>query len=497
MTKYTTIKFFFFISFFPVWISRSNLNFYEILFAITLFLIIPFLIIFTIFKEKNFSKNYFLYLIAFIFTYGLDNHLGLKSGIDNSMYLIFNQQNIYDPGFALFNYLVGISIFFLISIFVFILIKISDFKFIKIILIFMLTIGIFNFFDSSKSYKQIVNFEKNIEINNFKKTTLVLIFDSMSGINNHESQHLEGKEFLKISDKFFKKFDFHIYNNARSIIDHTQASIVNLTNLTDDITYDETNQKFKNSLGFDNYIQKTNNYFQPWKQTKNLLFEKFNQISVYQGIATNYCDTNKVFKCLTFNPFNSKEFIDGFKNTTLSKVVSINKMNGSITSHYIWRILNQFRITDSMIMPDIERPLLQNALKKVENDIYSQKYDLIFLHILVPHLPYGFGEKCNFDGSKSLNISFLDEREKIRLYNNERVCVIKFLDNFLSNIKDNNRLDNLDIIILGDHGSKTIEAINKETRNFSTILAHRNVTIKHYEDNTKITIQEFFKNYFN
>ena len=48
-----------------------------------------------------------------------------------------------------------------------------------------------------------------------------------------------------------------------------------------------------------------------------------------------------------------------------------------LSFHYIWRILLQFRIIDSMSIPEGERPVLEDN-KKVKNDIYSKKFDLIF-----------------------------------------------------------------------------------------------------------------------
>ena len=46
-------------------------------------------------------------------------------------------------------------------------------------------------------------------------------------------------------------------------------------------------------------------------------------------MAINFCDVEKVFKCNTFNPFKQRNFIEGFKNTKLSRIISINQMNGS------------------------------------------------------------------------------------------------------------------------------------------------------------------------
>ena len=259
------------------------------------------------------------------------------------------------------------------------------------------------FFDSAKSYKQFREFEKDVNIKNFKKTTLILVFDAMAGINTYESQGIHGERFLRISDKFFKKFDFHVYDNARSISTQTPTSFVNLTNLTSNIKYNKLHREYRDSLDNGGYYQKTDNYFQVWKQSKNLLFKKFNQVSVYQGMAINFCEVDKVFKCHTYNPFKQRNFIEGFKDTILSRIVSINKMNGSIVAHYIWRVLLQFRLIDSLAIPESERPALKDTINKVENDIYSKKYDLIFFHAIIPHMPFGYTSECKYDGSLSFH----------------------------------------------------------------------------------------------
>lgn len=494
MTNYKIIKIFFLISFFPVWIVRSNLNFNEIIFSITLFLIVPFLITFAILKEKNYLKNHFLYIISLIVVYGIDNHLGLRNAIDDIIHSIFDKPDFMDHGFGVYKYFAGIMILFVLSLVFFILIKNSDFKLIKVIFIFMSTICLFNFFDTAKNYKQFIEFEKDANIKSFKKTTLILVFDAMAGINTYESQGIHGERFLRISDKFFKKFDFHVYDNARTISTQTATSFVNLTNLTTDIKYNKLHREYRDSLDKGGYYKKTKNYFQVWKQSKNLLFKKFNQVSVYQGMAINFCEVNEVFKCHTYNPFKQRNFIEGFKNTILSRIVSINQMNGSIVAHYIWRVFLQIRLIDSLAIPESERPALHETIKKVENDIYSQKYDLIFFHAIIPHMPFGYTSECKYDGSLSFNISFMSEEKKMRIFNNERVCVINFLDKFLSDLRNNHNLDNLEIIILGDHGSKALESQNDA---LSPLLAYRNFESSYYRNDAKITIQEFFKDYFN
>jgi len=87
----------------------------------------------------------------------------------------------------------------------------------------------------------------------------------------------------------------------------------------------------------------------------------------------------------------------------------------------------------------------------------------------------------------------MDDKKITEIYNNERICVIRFLDKFLSNIKKNKMLNNLDIVILGDHGSKNSAGGD----DLSTLLIQRNNTTKYLSLNKKITIQEYFKRFQN
>ena len=57
----------------------------------------------------------------------------------------------------------------------------------KIFLITMFTFFIFNIFDNTKSYKKIPFFDNNPN-QDFEKSTLVIIWDEMSGLNSLSSK---------------------------------------------------------------------------------------------------------------------------------------------------------------------------------------------------------------------------------------------------------------------------------------------------------------------
>ena len=55
-------------------------------------------------------------------------------------------------------------------------------------------------------------------------------------------------------------------------------------------------------------------------------------------------------------------------------------------------------------------------------DLISNDYDLIFLHLLVPHKLYGFNKQCNYDVKLSNLNYFLSDSEHIERHNIERNC---------------------------------------------------------------------------
>ena len=127
-------------------------------------------------------------------------------------------------------------------------------------------------------------------------------------------------------------------------------------------------------------------------------------VSVFQNLHINYCIDifQNIKKCDQYNPFNQSNYIKGFKNTFLSRVMSAWKINGSSISAITWRFLMEYRLIDTTFSPYGEKATFYNLLEKIKYDIESKKFDLIFAHSLVPHKPYGYNENCEYDGKLSL-----------------------------------------------------------------------------------------------
>ena len=74
-------NFLIFISFFPTFVTRSNLSISEIIFTTFVFLIPLILINYFISIKKNFNNPLYKIYISIIIAVGIDNNLGLWNGV--------------------------------------------------------------------------------------------------------------------------------------------------------------------------------------------------------------------------------------------------------------------------------------------------------------------------------------------------------------------------------------------------------------------------------
>jgi len=443
-----------FISFFPTFILRSNLNISEIIYTLFIFMAPALLINYFIAKKKLFNDKFFVLYLSLIITYGIDNHIGLWSGIIQP--LRFDLRDIfgviYIPGF-IFLIIVVLLITYILLI--------AKGKFYNVILVFLLTIFIFNIFDQTKSHNKIVNFKKNTN-NYYNNTAVVFIADEMSGITSFESLSDGGQQFTKQARKFFKKYEFEFYSDISSLNRHTLHSVSAYVNLTEDM-----NTRIK-------HVEASKNYFMEYELKKSSLFEKFNDVSIFQNMHLNYCNFDSITKCESYSPFKNKKYLLGFKDTFLTKIISIWKINGSITAALTWRSLRQIRLIDSILEPEGHKTSFNDLFDNLKKDIESKNYDLIYVHSLVPHRPFGFNKNCNYDGGKSVlnRYKYKAYKDSVEQHNLERNCVLLFFSKFLDDLESSNLINNIDLTILSDHGARTKR--KDPTSELSVIYARKN-----------------------
>ena len=462
----------FFISIFPVFIIRSNFNTIEIVY---IFFIIFLLLFFNFFFLKYINKKSHILIklyLSFIFVYGIDNHLGLFNGLiqPNLNYIFKYFQVVYIPALIIF-------IFLILIIFLF-LIKLNQEKSTKILLITIITLMTFNLFDNSKNYKNITFFE-NYNSKQFNETTVILIFDEMSGLNSLSSESEFGQSVNNNFIKLFNKYNFNYYSSIYSNSKNTVSSIASLINF--EISSTKENRK--------KFVSLSKDYFTEYEIRQNKLFNKYKSISVIQNMHINFCKNSNVTACYQYNPF--KLDIIGAEIDSLSKIISNWNINGSIVAKFLWRLFKQFEIINSTLEPEGEKKFTKEILNYTLKKINSKKFDLVFMHILVPHTPYGYDQNCFYDSKISnLNI-YMTNKNKIKQHNIERNCIINFLDKFMGKI---NNLENKKIFILSDHGSRIDNAKNSS---LSTVFAYKNYNSKNSIEIFEENMHKEFKFLYN
>jgi hypothetical protein len=465
-------NFLIFISFFPVFIFRSNLSINEIIITI-FFFIVPALLINTLLIRKEILNNFFLrFYLSLIIVYGIDNHLGLWNGL-----ILPFKHDIID--FFGIIYVPGIILFFSLSLLVSYFILIGKEKFNNTILAFLLTIFIFGIFDQTKSSNSVNSFKKSVS-KEYTKTDVVIVFDEMAGINSFESSNDTTSTVIPYIKKIFKKYNFKFYADVESLSRNTAASMSALLNFSEDISIRGR------------VLRKSSNYFTEYELTKNVLFNKYQNISIYQNTHIDLCKFKNISKCESYNPFIDKVYLKGFKDTYLTKIISIWKLNGSITSILAWRSLRQLRLIDSILEPEGHKISFPNLFKSLQMDIISKKYDLIFVHTLVPHRPYGFDTKCDYDGSLSLTNRYFSVTKMVKQHNIERKCTFFYLDAFLEKLKKNNTINSINLTILSDHGSRIKRTVDSDLQ---AIFAFRNEKTIYKEINEKRILHNLFIEY--
>ena len=436
------------ISLFPLWSFRANLDFLHFFFIFLIFFFIPLVIHFKIIK--NLSSNFTIFFsawMALLFVYTVDQNIGLWS---SSLKILDTAISQYIKS------LIFLLCFFLLSLSLILIFKKNG---IKIFFSIILSIFIFNILDTSRNLSNFPKIETNNIFDNKKKKSkdqkLILIFDEMSGITSEDSNHISGKEAIEAILEVFKKYNFNIYTNIFSIFISTNKQIPSILNF---IT-SEKQYLFKKKIYPEKYLylNKTNNYFQTYDLNKNSFFDQdyINKIVIYQSMYLNYCNHQKVFRCHQYNPFDKKiKFLPGFKDSIFTKIISAYKNNASATSSIIWRLLRHVNVIDSLLEPEGEKASFKFILDNISKSLENKDVDLVFAHILVPHIPYGFDEKCEYDGSRGTNFNFMTIDQKRSQHNLERICVAYYLDNFFDSLKKKKIFNKLEIMIFSDHDSR-------------------------------------------
>ena len=467
---------------FPLWIFRSNFSFIEIISFFILIVILPFYIHQLFFKNylEKYSKKIYFWLSLITF-YSIDQNLSLWINSNFINYILpINSEHLRVLIFSVITITILNILFF----------TIKD-NLLKILLPFLTVIFVFNLINLNLSYSNFskVNFQKkNYSEKNKVNKKIVIVFDEMSGFNSLESSANNGDFVNEKIKSFFVKNNFDIYFNARSQFKNTEDS------LSTSLNFIKNGDEFiKNKKK--NLTSKSNNYFVINELLSNKFFdlESHENIVVQQSMFLNFCVHSKVISCNQFNPY-SKDlfFLDGFKDTKLTKYLSFLRNNGSIFGHFLWTFFFELRLVDDVLDPIGEKASSRYIFKQLSDLIRVNKNsNLFFSHFLIPHIPYAYDQNCNFNGSKIIEARKMTINEKRIQHNLEKLCVLKFFEEFLDDIKKFEKLSNFEIIIFSDHDSR----IDKNEKENNIIFFHKRINSlrsKIIDDN--ITLNEILIN---
>lgn len=440
------------VTFFPLWLFRSNLEAGEVLLFFVLLFVLPAFLCFKIlnaklgwsvrlFKTRFNTKTFF---VAFLMALSLDHNLGFWG-----LTQIFGFENIEA---TLFGIVTFAAVFLLITM----LLALNFQTTLKTLVSGILAIIAANLLFGEKDIRKLEgsNFvfarapkdEAAKSSTNPGGPTVVIILDEMNGIEGIDLDQPNGPETYRSSRALFKDFGFKTYGSAYSIYAHTMQSISAILNLVVDVG-DTGGFSGENPTYGYNYSLGSNKFFDR---------SRARQIEVFQTYYLNFCQHRRVYRCSTFTSFERPDGkMENFNSGLLSQVAANYKFNtNSVAGHYLHSILLANGAIDGLGFPYHDKAAFENNLIKLQKRIIASPSDrLIFAHYMVPHRPFGYTKGCTYQipDRKLLGRTVAKHRTQHHL---EIMCVNKFLRSLLDGLQSAGVLDQLTIVILSDHGSR-------------------------------------------
>ena len=472
-------------SIFPIWLFKSSFDFNWLLIYFVIIFCIPFFLI--SFSLRNVVGYYVsskltiiqIFIISSIILYGLDQHIGLWEVVN---YFLHRGKGLYVVAIILI-----ISLWFVI----FYMIRRSYFKYIFILLIVTFSYNLISQDKNLKKLESTISFnyyaDSNLIINKSiedVKPVLFIILDEMNGIGSLDTGIKNYEKAKKSYLDIVNNHKFKIYPNSYTLFSTTSESIPRMLNFDNSMTNPDN----------DNYITDHDEYFFTKKLIKNRLFDSLGDKKIYvkQSRGIDYCNNINVVRCDTFNPLSKKilKEID-YANPILSEFISKFSYQNSIFARFLSRFLVELNLVNLSNSPRSDKAYFEKDLSKLLEVIKNEKYDLYFVHFLVPHKPFGFDIKCNYKNFRALNLDSIFMKTQ---HNNEIYCTNLFLNNFLNKMQKLDNYNDFKIIIVSDHGARNSP---EPKDSFSVVTLVKNSMQKPYIDEKIISVQKVVSEFFN
>lgn len=435
--------FYFTLFFFPWSLFRTNF-YYDLNFIIKLLISIIITIISILFMK-------FLFLFSKYFKFISEKFLFTLS------FCIFLELSVIEFD------LIYLRFFILILAFIFVFKFYNNHKIIYSIIIFSISFVFLifikgnyiflkkNFYSTKETNHIQYNFRSELK----KKGLIVIFLDELSSLTYYNNSDEISKNYIKNFRDVFEKYKFNIIDNSFSNYSETTLSLTSILNFKNNFENESLEKNFFRKNIFIEIIK--NQLFNSWE----------GDIRVYQNSAVILCNKkNLIFKtCKTETHIpvpNTREFLV----TNSSFKFLYDKIYYFI--HY--ELKKKFpEVFYYFYLKNNSKVFFEDNLNNIIADkkIINNDNSLILIHALTPHKPLIYLENCTngFIDNDELTLKQKDYYHAVEIN-----CLAKIFDKFFYNLKNNEILDNVEIIITSDHGNRHK---NDFASRFSTFFAYR------------------------
>lgn len=299
-----------------------------------------------------------------------------------------------------------------------------------------------------------------------------LLLDEHLGVEGFPSTHPFGRLMKERVKEFYTNRGFQLYGNAYGHYCNTFDAVPGLLNFTREPT---PKQFVSGDEG--SYVVTRNRYFE-------LLKERGYRLHV---LGAGYLDFCAQTMALTADCqqayFMSWASVAALDVPTADKAIFL--LRSFVTGYPRYQRLQQLydtswrpalarngaylsRLADSIWITPPAHTYASNAMQTIERtweNILSLPHGhAAFIHLMLPHFPYSFGQNCAtrplLEWEENMEHVPQEERtvqlqaERYRLYFEQMDCMLTLLDNLLDRLQQAGKLDDSIILVHGDHGSR-------------------------------------------